>query len=218
MSKSRPDELSQGHLGFLPEDRIGNEEADAPWKRSETDKMLDLYFEGAHPKRIAQILHRNPKAIERRVEQFRCNERDRAVLYEPFSRISRKGKRVAENERLFVRAFKEHGISMKVLASVLQREVRELGIDRTDLAGLGDMRKLGTGVDLVLAYRYLYYVHATSIMSDQAYDMLEKEEIEFGDGGKILETVGSDRAEDYPPHIRALGMYLAFKYAKRKGP
>ncbi len=79
-----------------------------------------------------------------------------------------------------------------------------------------DMKRIGVGVDLVLAHRYLYYCKNISLLSDQAYDSMEKEEAEFGAHGKILQTPGSDNPADYQPHIRALALYLAFKYTSRK--
>lgn len=202
--------------GLFPEDKIRNPIADEPWKKSETDKMLDLYLAGCPPTRIAQVLGRNPKAVKRRLEQFGNNERDYAIRYEPFRRISRKGKRMTQNELSWLHYYRERQIPLRYLAKVLQREVREFGLDQEDLSHKVDMKRVATGVDLVLAYRYLYYVQGISILSDQAYDDIEKEEMEFGAGGEILkEKVGSDRVEDYPPHIRALGLYLAFKYGRK---
>lgn len=199
---------------LFSDDQIKNKEADEPWKKSETDKMLDLYFAGAHPKRIATILQRNPKAVKRRLEQFTYNERDRANRYEPVKRMSRKGQRITENEKAMIVAYKARHLPMAMLAKVLQRAPRELGLDSTDLTRLVDFKKVGIGVDLVLAYRYLYYVKGISILSDQAYDKLEAEEIEFGSNGDILnKAVGSDKEDDYPNHVRALALYLAFRYA-----
>ena len=202
---------------LFPDELVKNKEADEPWKKSETDKMLDLYLAGSTPSRVAVLLGRNPKAIKRRLEQFTYNERERATRYEPVQRTSRKGTRLTENERLMIQSFKKRHLPMKDLAKVLLRDVNELGLSEGDLNRLGDMRKLGTGVDLTLAYRYLYYVQGISILSDEAYDRLEKEETEFGAGGQILEKmVGSDKSEDYPPHIRALGLYLGFKYGTKR--
>lgn len=61
-------------------------------------------------------------------------------------------------------------------------------------------------LDLLLAARYLYYCHSISIMSDYDYDMAEKEyELVHGQMSKV----GSDCADHYPPHVRALGLYFS---------
>lgn len=60
--------------------------------------------------------------------------------------------------------------------------------------------------DILLAARFLYYCHSISIMSDYDFDMAEKEhEVLHGE----LPGVGSDVADHYPPHVRALGLYMA---------
>lgn len=202
--------------GFFKEEDIRNKEADKPWTSSENDRMIELYLCGSPPDRIASAMERNPKAIKRRLEQFAYNERDLTERYQPVRRTPRKGKRLTETERLLIKGWKERKVTPKAQARFLQRDVRELGLDREDLTALNDMRKVGAGVDLLMAYRYLYYVKGHSIVSDQAYDELEKEEIEFGAYGyKMLKKPGSDRAEDYPPHIRSLALYLVFKYSKK---
>ncbi len=66
--------------------------------------------------------------------------------------------------------------------------------------------------DFFLTARYLYYCENCTIMSDQEYDHLEKEyEIELGQL-----PVGSDNKEDYPPHIRALGLYFKLSNQTKK--
>lgn len=202
--------------GFFQESQIKNKENDQPWKRSETDRFIELYLAGTPPNRIAVAMERNRKAIHRRVEAYTYNERDLVTRYEPFRRTSRKGKRKTQNEILMLKAWRERKVPAKAQARFLQREVKELGLDNDELRDLVDMKRVGVGVDLVMAYRYLYYVQGISILSDVAYDELEKEEIEFGAHGDLLRTPGSDRNEDYPEHIRALAIYLVFKYGKSK--
>lgn len=59
---------------------------------------------------------------------------------------------------------------------------------------------------MLMACRYAYYCHATSIISDQHYDELEKEyEVLHG---KL--PVGSSKKEDYTPAQRSLAMYFLF--------
>ena len=59
--------------------------------------------------------------------------------------------------------------------------------------------------DILMALRWAYYVKGMSLVTDYEYDKLEKEFI--AQGGPPL-PVGSSNPEDYPPGIRALGVYL----------
>lgn len=202
--------------GFFQEQDVKNQAADEPWKKSETDKMLDLYLSGIPPVNIAPKLGRNPKAVKRRLEQFTYNERGWVERYAPKQRISRKGKRLTQNELLIIKAHKERKVGREDTARLLQRPVQDFYRDIPAQALYDDVRKIAVSLDLVLAYRYLYYCKGISMVPDYTYDQLEAEEKEFGAGEKMLEAVGSDNPEDYPPHIRALGMYLAFKYAEKE--
>lgn len=201
--------------GFFAEKRI-SVDRDKPWPPEEDDLLLDRYFGGMSPPRIAAKHNRTPKSINRRIEQIRNNEYGLAEKYQPKKRLSRKGMRMTQSELLFLNYFKKKGLSLKLLAKILQRPVREFGVDREEREKVIDMKKVGVDVDLCMAYRCLYYCHNISIISDTAYDELEKETIEFAAHGGLLRKPGSDRLEDYPPHIRSLAMYLAFKYAQRK--
>lgn len=178
--------------------------------------MLDLYFAGTPPPRLAQMLGRNPKAVRRRLEQFTYNEREWVSRYQPRRRLSRQGKKLTENERRIIKAHAERKIAFEETAKLLQRPVSDFHKDLEGRVRFQEMKKFGPGVDLLFAYRYLYYVKGISMVSDHAYDELEKEEIEFGSQGRALKVVGSDCADDYPLHIRALALYLAFKYGERK--
>jgi hypothetical protein len=127
--------------------------------------------------------------------------------------------RITQNEWLIIKAHKERGVPVEATSKLLQRKVKEFHseLDQTVRERWNDMRTFGPGVDLCLAYRYCYYCKNISIISDKAYDEIEAEEKEFGRNAEILsKAVGSDNPEDYPPHIRALGMYLIFKYAEQK--
>jgi len=200
-------------LGLFPDKEVRNKEADEPWKKSETDRMLDQYLAGAQPNRIAQMLGRNPKAIKRRLEQFAYNERDRAVKYKPFRRVSRKGQRLTENEKEWIRTFKERGISPKVLAKVLARDVSEINPDTKSPARINDGKQVAPTLDLVLAYRYAYHIYKIRIISDKEYDTLKEEEIEYGAG---LKALGTSRG-DIPQYIKSLALYLVKKYSKKDG-
>jgi hypothetical protein len=203
---------------LFPEEVVRNQNANDVWKRSEVDKLLNLYLSGVPPKRVAQELNRNPKAIVRKLQEYNNNERERVTNYKPVNRYSRKGKRLTENETALIKSHSERGIPIEKTAAVLQRDPSEIGNKSTSDPQTAELRQVtGTGVDLIMAYRYLYYVQSISLLSDKAYDDLEKEELEFGAGSEILKKPGSDNPEDYPPHIRALALYIGFKYGKRTG-
>lgn len=59
-----------------------------------------------------------------------------------------------------------------------------------------------------LAYRYLYYVLYTSVISDREYDMLERKALEEVDENSPLHQVGSDNPFDYSDEIRTLAGIL----------
>lgn len=203
--------------GFFDDKVVENKKGDEPWKKSETDRMLDLYFGATPPPRIARLLGRTPKSVERRLQQYTYNENGWAVKYLPRRRASRMGKKLTQNETVLIKAHLDRKVPPDATARLLQRAISEFFREESILTRQ-EARTLGVGVDLVLAYRYLHYCKGISIVSDFDYDALEKEEIEFGQNGQILkEKVGSDNPEDYPNHVRALGMYLAFKYAERTG-
>lgn len=202
--------------GFFKDKEVKVPE-DKPWKKSETDKMLNMWLAGKHPNKVGRALDRDPKDIKRRIRHFVENTNDRAVLYVPFQRYSRREQRWTENERELIRIHTAKQVPSKATARVLQRDLSELGLTMEQGNRLLDMKRIGVGVDLVLAYRYLYYVCGISILPDVAYDALEKEEMEFGACGDLLkQKIGSDIPEHYPHHIRALALYLAFKYGERK--
>lgn len=55
----------------------------------------------------------------------------------------------------------------------------------------------------LLAHRYLYYVLNTPVISDYAYDRLERAALRVVPKDSALHRPGSDRAEDYPPSVVA---------------
>lgn len=183
-----------------------------------TGKVLNLFCAGAPPSRIAERLDASTKDVKETMRKL-LKDRNTIGLYTPYDRESRQGMRITQNEWLLIKSHKALDIPPEVTAMMLQRKVKEFHseLNQDVREAWADMKRTGTGVDLCLAYRYCYYVKNISIIPDKAYDELEAEEREFGANSQVLETVGSDNAEDYPPHIRALGMYLLFKYAERKG-
>ena len=184
------------------------------WKKSETNKMLEMFCSGTRTENIGLKLKRTIADVESRLHLYLTNKNGIAERYVPRRRSSRKGMRLTENEQNIIHHYREAGQPLRIAAHLMIRSPRELGLDYRDRKTMDEMKQIGTGVDLVLAYRLLYYVHGISIISDSAYDTLEKEELEFGAHSEVLKVPGSDRLEDYPPHIRALAIYLAFKYGK----
>lgn len=215
--------LRKGQDGFFDDEEVRNKASDKPRTKGERDKLLDLYFSGAAPGRLGRLEGRGTKAGEMFIDKYTSNYEDKVRKYEPVERASRIGKRFTPNEFVMIKSLREEKpeqgkpVEWKYIARLLQRKKDEVsGQDMMDKSKVGNMKTLATSLDLVLAYRYLYYTKGVSMVTDKVYDELEAEEREFGAGAKWLDKVGSDNPEDYPPHIRALGMYLAFKYAERE--
>lgn len=201
--------------GLLSDNDLKNASADAPWKRSETDKMLDAYFAGqSDPHHIAISLKRNPKAVSRRIEQFLYNERDRVFKYEPFRRISRKGARFTKNEKLLIDAHKERDIPPGFTARLLMRDLSEL----PDVKAGNDMADCELlripSIDIFKAIRYAYHIHKTPLISNETFDRIKQEEFEFGSSHAAIEAMGDPRQCD--PHIKTLALYLGDRWRMLK--
>lgn len=213
---------------LFQDDLFRNENADKPWMKSETDRMLDLYFKGTHPDRIAVVLKRNPKAVKRRLEQFTYNEDGRAVRYEMFERDSRRGMRLTENEKLIIKAHVERNVPLEATASLLCRKVEEIRGESTvpstmPVAKEGKeehiwLKKVAPTLDLLIAHHYLFWQAKQPIISNQDYDDLKQEEIEYGCGKAAVEAVSKFRQVcDYPPYIRYLAFYMQFRFCVASG-
>lgn len=206
--------------GFFSDDRVKNPQADEPWMKSERDGVLDTYLSGgagATPKLIAQKIGRNPKAVRRLIEQFTNNERDRVLRYEPFRRISRKGKKFTQNEFAMWKAHVAKEVPAEATAKLFMRGVEELSLKKGLEVNQAKAKtsSFAPTLDLIWAHRYIYFVYKTPIISDQAYDDLVKEEIEFGGGGDAFEKIKNFRG--WPVHITTLALYLTDK-PKWKAP
>jgi ribosomal protein S24E len=204
--------------GFFSDKEVKNKAADTPWKKSERDHVLDVYFaggEGANPDVIARKIGRNPKAVKRLLEMFVYDERERATLYEPKKRINRKGLGITKNEQALIDAHKERKVDPKITAKVLCRSVAEVtGKIDADLRKSKEQRRVfDSGLDLIWAHRYLYFVLQKPILDDQSYNALVIEEVEYG--GKLREFEQIKAATEWPDYIRSLAWYL---YDKEKGP
>lgn len=208
---------------LFQEDLFRNENADKPWMKSETDRMLDLYFDGTHPDRIAILLKRNPKAVHRRLEQFTYNEEGRADRYDMFERNSRRGRRLTENEKILIKAHTERRVDMEATARLLCRKVEEIrgesiAPSRLEVkAETNVLKQVAPTLDQLLAHRYLYWCAKCPVISNRDYDDLKEEEIEFGAGKEELSKNASDVVCFYPPHIRSLAYYMQYRYMVRTG-
>ena len=199
--------------GLLSDNQTKNKAADLPWKKSETDRMLDLYFGGTPPDRIAIKLNRNPKAVQRRLEQFTYNEEGRAERYQPYAeRISRVKQRLTQNETLLIEAHAKRGVPKKATATVLQRSVAELGGPDKAAQEVLVLRKFFPVLDVIMALRYFYFKLGCKgqlkIVSDKEYDSLIHTECEFGGHGDDFLKIKSMGVNEYPFRIRGLANYL----------
>ena len=70
-------------------------------------------------------------------------------------------------------------------------------------------------VDKILAYRYAFFVYKKRIISDEKYDAMAGEEIEFGTMDPAL-LQGKD-PRPCPERIKTLALYLVLRYEDWKG-
>jgi hypothetical protein len=216
---------------LFQEDLFKNENNDKPWMKSETDRMLDLYFNGSDPDRIAYLLKRNPKAVKRRLEQFTYNEDKRAERYDMFERDSRRGKRLTENEKILIKAHVERKVPMEATAALLCRKVEEIrgesiapSLNKVeDSKGKAKLehnwlKTVAPSLDMLIAHHYLYWQAKQPIISNKEYDDLCEEEIEYGCGRLAVEAIrGFREVLHYPPYIRYLAFYMQFRYQVASG-
>jgi len=204
-------------MGLLPDDEIRNPGAGEPWLKSERDKALDEYFEGAHPKQLGIKYKRVPKAFLNSIlNKLRYNfkkegfedQPGRAERYEVYQRVSRKGKRFTPNEIDFIRCHKELGLDVHITATILQRSVSELDQSWKEPGKVKEKKIFAPTLDLILAHRYIYHVYETPVISDKTYDDLVKEEKEYGGGEKALAAP----VRPCPERIKTLALYLCQRH------
>lgn len=186
--------------------------------------MLDLYFAGSHPDNIAVELKRNPKSIKRRLEQLTYNERDKAVNYDPFHRLSRTGKKLTQNELLIIQAHRERNVPPEATAKILQRKVYEFVRDNEVHTLKSDLSLCvpfaGVGVDVCLAYRCLIdFFKKKDVITEAALARLEEEEREFGKLGHLLDQPRWQNGDPHPKpqRICELALYLLYKHQEMAG-
>jgi len=184
------------------------------WTGKDTDRFLDMVLAGRTVTQVAYYFSREPeeiKAIYREI--FYVTD------YEPSSpRIARSGKPMLALETKLIAKWKSLKKPMAALARILQRDLDELGHDLKGEVQIGRMREVAPGTDLLLAHHYLIHQSKIRLVSDQAFESMKKEEIEFGGGADLLRMFETfTKVGDYPEHIRALAMYLLYKHMEMTG-
>lgn len=203
--------MKKNQPGLFPDEQITNPNTGEDWTPKTTDCLLDMALANESPLAIARELKKSVKAVKRRLQQFLYDERKVATQYVPKRRHGRTGTKMTALEKRFVEKHAQLGVHTVDTAKILCRPPNEI---RTDFQGELNVRKyavLGPRVDMVLAYRYLYWIAKHPAISDQAYDTMKAEEIEFGGGYEELTKPPGKVVVDYPGHIRALAHYLLFK-------
>lgn len=212
----------------LPETKVED------WTPEMVDILLNGYFEGESLNLLRRKLERGVPAIKTKLIKLGKNYRGEGILSGGL-RKPRKGP-LNSRELKMVDRMTKHKMPITYQARMLARTTKELNrlkrprkgrMARQQQQALLDFgpkesepvrpySEWDIGEELALAHRYLYYVRNTPVVSDEDYDTIEKEVLEFGGvpRNSLLRKPGSDNAKDYPEHIRALGMYLIFKYAK----
>jgi len=202
MSECQPSLLDQQFMGA---------DCDAPWKRSEVDRMLDLFFSGIRLGRLAYKMRRTKESVRTYIKELAYNKNGKAEQYQPRCRVSRKGKHFSKNEVKFWQIFRENKTPIAALARLLQRDESEFAVSEkriknptTDL-----LRQLLPTMDIIWAYRYIHFRYKKHIITDEQYDTLVAEEIEYGGGSTAFERVKAHNG--WPVYIRSLALYLCEK-------
>jgi hypothetical protein len=195
---------------LLPEESVRNPKAGEIWKRSEVDKMLTHYYdEEMSIVRIAVKHGRDPYAIEKKLDEYVYNERNRLVNYRPLNRLSRIGKPLNKREKKLIRTCIKQGINLEHAARMLMRKVSEVSTE--DIKHVLEGKHVAATLDLVMAYRHIYHNYKFKIISNDTYDDLKGEEEEFGGGARALAS------KECPPYIKTLALYLVEKYEWEHG-
>jgi len=195
---------------LIPEKDVPRtEHANEVWTPEEDDALLDAYLAGGSPGALAAEFKRKPKAIIRRIDYYRDNERDWVINYKPVDRISRKGKRLTSNEKLIIAAHRAKKIALYLTARVLARDVSEIEDCSGQVADVKNLKVLAPTLDLIWAYRYIHFVYKRDLICNSAYDKLVDTEIEYGGGLLSFEAIKEHRG--WPDHIKCLALYLVGK-------
>lgn len=208
--------------GFFPAKSFRPKKEKRSWDGLDTDRAIEFIIQHNWRKltvqRLARELERTPYSVKRHMQEILYNERGKGALkYKPTKRHSRCGLPFTRFEKkvLIPRHLRDE-IPIVVTACILQRKPEEIREDWTGTKKNNRLKDVAPVVDLVLAHRYLYWCAKRPIISDQSYDLLKKEELEFGGGFDLLSEPASSRPCDYPAHIRSLAYYMMFKEEDKK--
>lgn len=179
-----------------------------PWKKRETARLLDLFLADVHSSDIAKSLGRDVEEVKQRIRKFANDENGRATNYEPVGRASRKGKKLSKNESRLIMHYSEKKMSFEVLAKVLCRQLKEISPDHKGLTEAAETKRICTTLELLFAYQYCFFCCHKPVVSDEVYDTMKAEEIEYGGNAEFFSKPGPMTVVEYPLHIRYLGMYL----------
>ena len=178
-----------------------------PWTKKDTDKMLDLFLSGSNTAKIAEKMEWHHTAINRQLNRFYRNEKDRCNTYTAVRRTSRLGAKWTDNEREMVKGMREAGVCLSAMANVLARRPKEI----KDGPGSGfhsQMKQVAVTADLLEAYQYLYHVTSRNpgpgIIPDEEYDQLKETEQEFAPVTGHEHSPPRKKVVEYAPHIREL--------------
>lgn len=194
---------------------------DDPWTKRDRDKALDLYFAGTDPRRIGCDFKGDPKAFLRILNRLRKNakkeghedEPGRAERYKPVQRVSRKGKKFTPQEKAFIQFQAGMKLDPAVTAKILCRDVSEIdGSSIRKKITAAELRDI-PNLDLIWALRYAYFAWKEPIVSDDVYDDMVEEEIEFAGEKKFTQV---KLHSGWPDPIKSLAMYLADKHNPKK--
>jgi len=175
-----------------------------PWTKSKTDNMLDLYLKDRSIEFIAVRLGRSSGQIGRKINKFLRNLDNRATNYEPSQRVSRKGLPMSVNECKLIGLHRIHNVPAKDTARVLARALSDIQPNPKSSLPLANMTP---SMDILLAMRYIYHVYKTPVITDEDYDGMKKEEIEFGAGAKAF--LDYPDPKQVPDRVKTLALYLS---------
>lgn len=195
------------------------------WDEKERCKAWYEYLEGANPDRIGREYKGAAKAFTNSVlNKLRYNYKKkgkedqpgRAEKWHPHFLPSRVGKRFTPNEEDVIANHRRLGVDPVHTARILGRKLKEIVPDKTkgEASKVKENKVLAPTLDLILALRYAFRVYEIRIVSDQAYDDMVKEEIEYGGGAKVLKI--QQDARDCPGRIKTLALYLSQKLEDEK--
>ena len=115
--------------------------------------------------------------------------------------------RWTQNELALLKANRDKGVPPQYTARLLCRDENELTLKKEVQVGkTRSLMSLAPTLDLIWAYRYVHIVYKQSLITDEVYDALVQEEIEYGGGAAAFEAI--KHHQGWPERIRSLGLYL----------